>query len=184
VTLPGLERSALDRQLAQTVLAVDIMTEDVPTLAPEDDLYHALEIFRHGNLHVLPVVSDRDAGRWLGMLTRERVFHAAVRRIEASRRAILEEYQGLLAMDQEARLDNLLSAVSPAGAAPVQRLLVPLDALGKSIRHCGFRSRFGVQIVAVELADGTVQMPPDLDRPLRESDRLLTLRDDSGDART
>jgi CIC family chloride channel protein len=99
VTLPGLERSALDRQLAQTVLAVDIMTEDVPTLAPEDDLYHALEIFRHGNLHVLPVVSDRDAGRWLGMLTRERVFHAAVRRIEASRRAILEEYQGLLAMN-------------------------------------------------------------------------------------
>lgn len=184
VTLPGLERSALDRQVAQTVLAVDIMTEDVPTLAPEDDLYHALEFFRRGNLHVLPVVGDQAAAPWLGMLTRTRVFQAAARQIEASRRAILEEYQGLLAMDQEARLDNLLSAVSPSGDAPVQRLLVPLDALGKSIRQCGFRSRFGVQIVAVELADGTVQMPPDLDRPLRESDRLLTLRDDSGDTRT
>lgn len=183
VTLPGLERSALDRRLAQTVLAVDIMTEDVPTLAPEDDLYHALEIFRRGNQHVLPVVCDRAAGNWLGMLTRARVFQAAARQIEASRREILEEYQGLLAMDQEARLDNLLSAVSPSGEASVQRLLVPLDALGKSIRHCGFRSRFGLQIMAVELADGTVQIPPDLDRPLRESDRLLTLRDDSGDAR-
>jgi K+/H+ antiporter YhaU regulatory subunit KhtT len=86
-------------------------------------------------------------------------------------------------MDQEARLDNLLAAVSPQGDAPIQRLLVPLDALGKSIRQCGFRSRFGVQIVAVELADGTVQMPPDLDRPLRETDRLLTLRDDSAGAR-
>jgi len=183
VTLPGLERSALDRHVAQTVLAVDIMTEDVPTLAPEDDLYHALEIFRRGNLYVLPVVSDADAGRWLGMLTRARVFHAVAKQIEASRRAIFEEYQGLLAMDQEARFDHLLSAVSPAGDAPIQRLLVPLDALGKSIRHCGFRTRFGVQVVAVEFADGRVQMPPDLDRPLQESDRLLTLRDDSGDAR-
>lgn len=183
VTLPGLERSALDRQLAQTVLAVDIMTEGVPTLAPDDDLYHALEIFRHGNLHVLPVVADQGGGRWLGMLTRARVFDATAKRIESSRKAILEEYQGLLAMDQEARLDNLLAAVSPQGDAPIQRLLVPLDALGKSIRQCGFRSRFGVQIVAVELADGTVQMPPDLGRPLRETDRLLTLRDDSGGAR-
>jgi K+/H+ antiporter YhaU regulatory subunit KhtT len=117
------------------------------------------------------------------MLTRARVFHAVAKQIDASRRAIFEEHQGLLAMDQEARFDNLLSAVSPSGDAPIQRLLVPLDALGKSIRHCGFRSRFGVQVVAIELADGRVQMPPDLDRPLQESDRLLTLRDDSGDVR-
>lgn len=180
VTLPGLERSALDRSLARTVLAVDIMTEGVPTLAPEDDLYHALEVFRHGNLHVLPVVSEDRGGRWLGMLTRASVFEATAKRIEASRKAILEEYQGLLAIDQEARLDSLLAAVSPAGDAPIQRLLVPLDALGKTIRQCGFRSRFGVQIVAVELADGGAQMPPDLDRPLRESDRLLTLRENGG----
>jgi len=180
ITLPGLERSALDRSLAQSVLAVDIMTEGVPTLAPEDDLYHALEVFRHGNLHVLPVVSGERGGRWLGMLTRASVFEATAKRIEASRKAILEEYQGLLAIDQEARLDSLLAAVSPQGDAPIQRLLVPLDALGKSIRQCGFRSRFGVQIVAVELADGAVQMPPDLDRPLHETDRLLTLRENGG----
>jgi len=177
ISLPDLQRYLDDGQLARIVLAVDIMTEDVTTVVPDDDLYHALELFRLENHNVLPVVSDKTTRRWLGMLTRRRIFEAISERVERARRLVLEEFEGLVPIDQEAQLDTLLRAVAPRAAARVERLMVPLAALGQSLRESDFRNRFGVNVIAIELPDGTWECPPDLDRPLEATYRLIVISD-------
>ena len=174
IALPDLDRLR-DPLLDRAVVASDIMSEPPGTLGPDDDLYEALELFRRGNQYLLPVVADEPPHQWLGILTRSRIYEALSDQIEASRQFILKEYSGLIAIDQEAEMDNLLRAVAPSKAARIERLMVPLAALGKSIRECDFRRQFGVQIVAIELPDGTVQAPPDVDSPLQANYRLLVI---------
>ena len=174
ITLPDIDRIH-DPLLQKTVIAEDMMTERLTVLWPDDDLYEALEFFRRENYDVLPVIAEEPPHRWQGMLTRNSVFKALSAQIETSRQFILEEYAGLIAMDQEAELDNLLLAVSPRQGARMERLMVPIQALGSSIRECDFRNTFGIQIIAVELPDGTVESPPDINRPLEGSHRLLAI---------
>jgi len=59
--------------------------------------------------------------------------------------------------------------------------MVPLAALGKSIRECDFRKQFGVQTFTMELPDGTIQAPPDVDCPLEGDHRLLVISGQDGD---
>ena len=57
----------------------------------------------------------------------------------------------------------------------IQRLMVPLDAVGQSVRQSDFRNRYGVQIVAIEYPDGTIQCPADPNARLEASHRLLVI---------
>ncbi|MEN6493887.1 MAG: chloride channel protein [Thermoguttaceae bacterium] len=175
INLPDLDRVISNAMLSQVVIAHDLMTPARTVLHPDDDLYYALEMFRRENGNVLPVVAREQPQRWLGMLARRRVFDAVMRQAEASREFIAREYAGLLAIDQEARLENLLTTLAPTPTARIKRLMVPLELLGKSIRQSQFRSRYGGQIIAIEDSDGSLQCPPDLDRPLESQQRLLAL---------
>ncbi len=179
ISLPDLDRVVSDPELARVVLAHDIMTEQFARLHPDHDLYYALEMFRREKHSVLPVVDREQPQRWLGMLTRRRVFDALQQQVEASRKFVLREYEGLLEIDQEARLDNLLLAVAPAQTPRLKRLMVPIDLIGVSIRQSQFRTRCGGQIVAIEEPDGRIQCPPDLDRPLESHHRLLAIMADA-----
>ncbi len=175
ITLADLDRDLNDAALARMVIAQDIMNDRYAWLHPDDDLYHALELFRREGQTVLPVVGREEPRAWLGMLTRHRVFAAVKEQIEKSRDFLLQEYEGLLAIDQEARLDNLLLAVSPAEPLRLKRLSVPGEVVGRSIRASDFRARYGSQIVAVEEPDGSIQCPPDPDRPLGADLRVLAI---------
>ncbi len=174
ITLPDIDRIQ-DPLLQRTVIAEDIMMERLTTLWPDDNLYEALELFRHENYDVLPVVSEGPDHEWMGMLTRTSVFQAMSTQVESSRQFILEEYSGLIAMDQEAALDNLLKAVSPQKGLRIERLMVPLDALGKSISQCDFRKTYGIQIIGIELPDGSLESPPNINATLASSYRLLAI---------
>ncbi len=174
ITLPDIDRIE-DPLLQRSVIAEDIMTERLTSLWPDDNLYEALELFRHENHDVLPVVSEDPDHRWMGMLTRNSVFQALSSQVESSRQFILEEYSGLIAMDQEAALDNLLKAVSPQNGLRIERLMVPLDALGKSISQCDFRRTYGIQIIGIELPDGSLESPPNINVTLVSSYRLLAI---------
>jgi CIC family chloride channel protein len=174
ITLPDIDRIH-DPWLQRAVLAEDIMTERLTALWPDDDLYEAVELFRRENHDVLPVLSAESPHAWEGMLTRQRVYSALSAQIETSRQFILQEYAGLIAMDQEAGIDNLLKAVAPQAGLRIERLMVPLTALGKSIRACDFRQTYGIQILGLELPDGTVESPPDIERLLEPAHRLIAL---------
>ncbi len=160
---------------AAAVIASDIMTQRLETVAPDDDVYSALTVFKRGNHDVLPVVSRDRGGRWLGMLTREVVFDRVQRQITETQKLVFREHTGLTAIEQEGQLQQLVMGVTPMRRDMIQRLLVPLQALNRSLRDCDFRRQFGAQVIAIEQPDGTIQCPPDLDVPLQTGQRLLAI---------
>lgn len=167
--------------VAEAVIAADMMREPHTVLYPDESVYEALNEFRHGQDGVLPVVSRGLGRRWLGALTREGVFRAVRGQIEKMQESTLREHRGLEAIGQEGQWQELLAGFVPQQQHRVQRLLVPLQALGRSLREADFRGQFGVHVVAIEQPDGSIQCPPDIDAPLRTEQRLVALmRDDAG----
>lgn len=176
VSVTDIRRIMEDPSLADAVIASDIMTQRLDVLRPDDDMYHAMSEFRRGTHDVLPVVSRRD-GRWLGMLTRRRVYEMLHLKLSEAHRQVLREHDGLAAIGQEAEVQQLVMGVSPLRKDIVQRMEVPLDAIGKSLRTADFRRRYHVQVVAIERPDGSLQCPPELDAPLRADGRLVVIAD-------
>ena len=118
------------------------------------------------------------------MLTRARVYEALQKRVLETQEALQREHVGLSAIAQEGQIQQLMLAVSPLTADRVQRLMVPLDALDQTIREADVRKNFGIQVLGVELPDGSVQFPPQLDMPLTAGHRLIgvVLEEESGQA--
>lgn len=175
ISLPDLDRIMAQPGMVDAVIAMDMMTEDLLTLRPDEDLYDALEAFRRSGHDVLPVVSRDGHSRWLGMLTREKVFELLQESIAETQKSVLREHAGLAAIEHEGRLQQLVMGVSPMRKDMIQRLLVPMDAVGQSIREADFRRKYGAQIIGIELPDGTIQCPPDLDVALDNKVRLLAI---------
>jgi len=175
VSLPDIERvvGESDPTLLSAVIAADIMTTDVVTVVPENDVYEVLDRFRTTRHDVLPVVSHGPAPRWLGMLARRAIFDALRERTDAIHRTVLEEHSGLHEIEEEGQIAEIAMAVAPTHRELIQRRMVPADALGKSLREADFRRVYGVIVLGVELADGTLQFPPDLDLSLQPEHRLL-----------
>lgn len=168
-------RSTDEPPLGDVIIAMDLMSEPPATVGPDESVYEVLSRFHHGHHYAVPVVSSRPTRRWVGMLTRERVFKEVRRQVEEMERSVVREHHGLVAIEREGQLHELLTGLAPAREHEIQRLLVPLQAIGKSIRDADFRNEFGVQVIAVEQPDGSLQCPPDIDTPLSTNQRLVAL---------
>ncbi|MBI2922976.1 MAG: hypothetical protein HYY18_18125 [Planctomycetes bacterium] len=92
---------------------------------------------------------------------------------------MLQEHEGLAAIDQESRIEQLLIGLPPS-AAVIDRVNVPADAVGRSLRDSDFRRRHGGQVLAILTSAGEVQAPPDPARELRPDDVLLIVRESPG----
>ena len=97
------------------------------------------------------------------------------RHTDETQRLVLREHAGLSAFEQEAQLQQLVMGVAPLRTDMIQRLIVPLQAVGQSLRQADFRRRFGAQVIAIEQSDGSYECPPDPDRPLTTKERLLAV---------
>jgi CIC family chloride channel protein len=175
ISLPDLDRVLADDALASVVIAHDIMTEPAAKCMPDQELYHALELFRHVDYAVLPVVSRKHPTRFLGILEKRKILDTLFTHITGLKELALSEHKGLLEIDQETRLEQLLGPMGDLHGPQIQRLMVPLDAVGQSVRQSDFRNRYGVQIVAIEYPDGTIQCPADPNARLEASHRLLVI---------
>ena len=173
VSVPDIRRIMEEPALAEAVIASDIMTSKLDVIHPEMDVYQSLTQFKQNRHDVLPVVSSDGTNKWVGMLSRERIFEAIRGHLAQTQRMMFEEHAGLSAIEQEGRLQQLVMGVAPVKRDMIQRILVPIDVIGKSLREADFRKKYGAQIIAVEEPDGTVSCPPDLDAPLHASQRLL-----------
>ncbi len=161
--------------LSEAVIAMDMMTDELTTIGPDEEVYTALSTLAESGHDVLPVVSTGSGGRWLGMMTRQRVFEALQRSITQLQELMLREHAGLAAIRREGAIQQLVMGVSPANKQMIQRLFVPMDVVGRSLRGSDFRSRYGAQVIGIEEPDGTIRCPPDLDAPLQTGQRLLAI---------
>ena len=159
--------------VSDVIIAADMMTPAPRTVHPDDDLYYALTLMARDNQIVLPVVTRFRDGEFLGMLTRADVYETVRADLEDMRGHLLREHKGLVAIDREETLHQLVTGASLGTSENVQRLFVPLQAVGRSLRESDFRRQFGVQIIAVEQPDGSIQCPPDVDCPLETKQRLI-----------
>jgi CBS domain-containing protein len=174
ISASDLQRLMDEPMLADVVIAEDVMRKPDTILDPQENVYRALNELRHSQDGFLPVV-DPQTQRFLGVMTREGVAKAVRGQIRRLRGSIMREHSGLIAIEQEGQLHELVSGVAPEGEYGVRRFLVPLQAIGRSLREADFRREFGVQVIAIELADGSIQCPPDIDAPLRTEQRLVAL---------
>jgi CIC family chloride channel protein len=175
VSVADIRRIMQEPGMAEVIIAMDMMTEDLVTVGPDEDVYDALESFRRTRHDVLPVVSAGGDARWLGMLTRARIFETLQRSIAETQQAMLIEHAGLSAIERESQLQQLVMGVSPMRKDMIQRLLVPMDAVGQSLREADFRRRYGAQVIGIEQSDGSLQCPPNLEAPLQTGQRLLAI---------
>lgn len=175
ISVPDIRRIMNEPGLLHAVIASDLMTTDLVTVTAEDDVYQALNVLTQTHHEVLPVVRKDAPDHWVGMLSRERVFEMLQDQIRRMHEHVLREHGGLSAIDREGQLQQLLVGVAPERKELVQRLLVPLQAIGKSLRECDFRKQFDAQIIAIEQPDGTLQSPPDPDLPLHTGLRLVAI---------
>ena len=182
ISVSDIRRIMEEPGVAEAVIAMDMMTERPPTVHPDEDVYRALEELRRSDHDVLPVVARGGGCRgggppiWLGMLTRERIFETIHRNISETQKLMFREHKGLAVIEQEGRLQQLIMGVSPVRKDMIQRLLVPMDAVGRSLREADFGRRYGAQVIAIEQPDGTLQCPPHLDAPLTTRQRLLAIK--------
>lgn len=160
------------------VVAADVADPRAAAVDLSDDLYRALEVIRASGVEAVPVVSG-EARRFEGMIGRSEIVRALREGSSREREAMLEEHAGLSALEQEARVEHLLLGL-PDSAAVVDRVSVPPEATGKSLRECDFRRRYGGQVLAVLTGSGVVLAPPDPARELLPDDVLLIVRERKG----
>jgi CIC family chloride channel protein len=181
IRVPDLDRFMREPNLGEAVIAADMMAPARTAVHPDDDLYHAMHVFRRHPFDVIPVVSRDNQSQWLGMLSRQRVFEIVERHINDLYRSALAEHSGLAAIEQEGQLAQLLMGLQAAPRDRIQRLPVPPEVVGQSLRQADFAQRFGAQVIAIENPDGAVRSPPDLDAPLAGDQTLVAIVRDSAE---
>jgi predicted transcriptional regulator len=157
--------------------AKDLLTPDLQLVYPGDDLYSTLDLFRRLSVEVLPVIEEGD---YVGMLSREAILKALRKRLADQRYHLLQEHSGLTALAQESLIENLLSEISSHAGGRVQRMDVPGDAAGKSLKESGFRKRYEWQVIAVQKASGELVTAPDPEYVLAKEDTLIVFKEPQG----
>lgn len=175
VSVPDIQRIMEEPSMAEVVIAADMMTEQLDTVHPDTDVYSALAVFRRGNHEVLPVVQRGPEANWVGMLSRKQVYEQIQNHLAEMHRVMFREHTGLVAIEQEGKLQQLVMGVAPMKSDMIQRLLVPIDVVGKSLRDADFRRHYGAQVIAIENPDGRIECPPNLDTPLMTGQRLIAI---------
>jgi len=169
--------------LPEFLVAEDAMTTKLVTIYPDEALYAALDVFDQTEHEVLPVVSRGRDQNWMGMLSRAQVALSLRSAMERVGRAVTREHAGLKTLQTDVRVEQLLMTM-PAQDVKIQRLFVPIDAVGKTLSECGFRRRYNADVIAIEERDGSIQCPPPIDVALKTEQRLLAVvhraRDDPG----
>jgi hypothetical protein len=161
--------------ISSLVIAEDVMTPRVISANPDQDLYEALEIFNEAQHDVLPVIADDDSGRFLGMLAR-RAIHDTIRSRTSELRGHLQrEHAGLVAVEQDEQLYQLMVGVSAQRVQSVQRMPVPPEVVGNSIRSSNFGREYNCQVLGILQRTGEVQCPPDIDAPLAPDQMLVVM---------
>ncbi len=181
ISVPDICEIATEHGLAGLLVASDVMTpfRQLLTVRADDDLYSALTLFQRTGHDVLPVVGRR--GEWLGMLSRRRVTAALREQLSETRASVLEEHRGLAAISRDLQMQQLMLMAGPASSDRVQRLFVPIDLIGQTLRTSDFRQRYGATVIAIETPDNAFQCPPDLDLPLHTGLRLLVIVEEKRD---
>jgi len=161
---------------SRLLTAKNLLAPDFKVVYLEDDLYSTLDLFRRTALDVLPVADER-SGDYAGMLSREAIMRAFRKRLADQRFHLLREHSGLTALAHESLIENLLSEISSHTKGRVQRMNVPAEIAGQSLKESGFRARYDSHVIAIQRPTGELITAPDPDHVLLREDTLIVFKD-------
>jgi chloride channel protein, CIC family len=145
------------QELGPLVNAFDICNAHAPTVTLDANLDEASQLMEHNGLDEIPVV-ERGTNRFLGMVTSAHIAQA-LNRVSVS-------LSTLATRDQ---------SIYWATGYRVQRVTVPPNAAGRTVRQLDPRARFSVTVLAVQNANnpdgGFAPLTPD--HPLQAADELI-----------
>lgn len=175
VSMPDISRPCCGPGLSEIINAADIMGPRPKVLSPQQSLYDVLEFFQSAPVDALPVVAREDRRTFLGMLSRDAIHQVVRSHADAIRTNARREHAGLAGIEHDEMLRQLMLGMSSAPAGALERMHVPRELVGRSLRETNFRKEYRAQVIAIQSADGTLQCPPDADAPLREDQILLAI---------
>ena len=160
--------------LGPVAIAEDAMSTRFECVSPDDSLYEGLAAVGRSEAEAVPVVAPRD-GSFLGMLSRRAIHAVVLRELSEARGHLLREHAGLAAIEEESQLVHLLSGMAGHEAGHLDRIAVPAELVGRSLREADYRRRHGGVVLAVVTAEHDTLCPPDPARPLAVDDHLVIL---------
>jgi CIC family chloride channel protein len=171
ISMPDLQAALLHaRDLAQVVVADELIREDVPRVTPEERLDSVMRTFAERNPEELPVVAPED-GRLLGIVTRRRV-------IDAYNRELVKR-------DIVSGIGSGLEGMKTTGMSLGDDYhMMEIDAPGafvhQTLSELALRPRFGVQVLLIRRMSGggrqdRQDLVPGADTSVETGDRLVLL---------
>jgi CIC family chloride channel protein len=170
ILLEDVRGSVIDGAIAaSSVIAQDVLRTDVPTLAPDQPLTRAIDVFHGIACDALPVVSGP-----------EPTFHGFLREgdiVSAYRRSILKsELQSTLFVSQGK--DAVAERVDLPPGIEVATVASPPWLVGKTLAEVQVRTRYGILVLGLEVLgeDGRYRKRlPDPAIPIAANERLVVL---------
>ncbi len=159
-------------ELADLIVAADLVNHEIPPLAPSDSLDLALKVMSKTKLTTLPVLDPEDPKKLLGVLTRGAVIETYNR--ELLERDMVGETAALMVTAERAR------SVDLGEGTALMEIEAPRACVGKRLADLHLRRRYDVQVVLVKrrAADGDeelVREVPGPDLEIENGDILLLL---------
>ncbi len=158
-------------ELKDIVTAADLATSDFETVRMDDDLHFVMQQFAHTQYEELPVVSDVDPRRVIGVITHKDV-------VDAYNRAVARHEMA------EGILDSLKLAERGARAQltegyALEEIPAPPAFWGKTLRELNLRAAYGLEVLMISRASGPngqrQRLVPRPDMVIQEDDVLLVL---------
>jgi len=167
-----------EEQLADLIVAADLVHRDVPTLVPGDSLDLALKLLGETGLDTLPVMDPDDRTRVMGVITRDAVIDTYNR--ELLERDLAGETAGLMVTAERARTVDL------GNQTLLMEIEAPAGFVGKRLSELQLRRQYDVQVMLVrrELSRGdscsVSRVIPGPDFQILSGDVLLLLGNAEG----
>ena len=174
VSLQEVRKALADRDdVADLLIAMDLVNPDIPKVKPEDDLDMVMKLFGMYDYDELPVVDSQNPDRVIGSIKHKEVIEAYNR--EVMKRNLSREVPSSVKLLERVKkvdfIDGYIMAEIP----------VPESFVGRTIREINIASRFGVQILLIKRRAGDLeikQLVPSADEKIMAGDWLVVLGSD------
>jgi CIC family chloride channel protein len=174
VSLQEVRKALADRDdVADLLIAMDLVNPDIPKVKPEDDLDMVMKLFGMYDYDELPVVDSQNPDRVIGSIKHKEVIEAYNR--EVMKRNLSREVPSSVKLLERVKKVDFIDGYIMA------EIRVPESFVGRTIREINIASRFGVQILLIKRRAGDLeikQLVPSADEKIMAGDWLVVLGSD------
>ncbi len=174
ISLQEVRQAILDQDdLTDLLVAIDLSTREVPTVAPAVDLDQVMKLFGHTDHRELPVI-EPETGVLLGAISHRRV-------TEVYNREIIKLSLGAELSSSVQVLDRI-ETIDLMDGYVIAEVRAPESFVGSTLKELDMRSRFGLQVMMIRRRVPGAgesftyrQLVPGPDEVIRDYDRLVVL---------